>query len=49
MNHEEEKIMKNATRKITYAAMIAAQGYYEYEAGHLADASLNASAADSVN
>ncbi len=30
------------------AAMIAAQGYYEYEAGHLADASLNASAADSV-
>lgn len=31
------------------AAMIAAQGYYEYEAGHLADASLNASAADSVN
>ena len=24
VNHEEEKIMKNATRKITYAAMIAA-------------------------
>lgn len=30
------------------AAMIAAQGYYEYEAGHLADSSLNASAADSI-
>lgn len=28
-------------------AMIAAQGYYEYEAGHLADSSLNASALDS--
>ncbi len=31
------------------AAMIAAAGYYEYTAGHLADASLNASAVDSVN
>ena len=31
------------------AAMIAAQGYYEYEAGNLADASLNASALDSEN
>lgn len=30
-------------------AMIAAQGYYEYEAGHLADSSLNASALDSEN
>lgn len=30
------------------AAMIATQGYYEYEAGHLADSSLNASAADSI-
>ena len=30
------------------AAMIAAQGYYEFEAGHLADASLNASASDSI-
>lgn len=30
------------------AAMIAAQGYYEYEAGHLANSSLNASAADSI-
>lgn len=28
-------------------AMIAAQGYYEYKAGHLADSSLNASALDS--
>ena len=31
------------------AAMIAAQGYYEYMAGNLADCSLNASAADSIN
>ncbi len=30
------------------AAMIAAQGYYEYEAGHVAASSLNASAADSI-
>lgn len=30
------------------AAMIAASGYYEYECGNLADASLNASALDSV-
>lgn len=30
------------------AAMIAAQGYYNYEAGILADSSLNASAADSI-
>ena len=29
-------------------AMIAAQGYYEYEAGNLADSSLNASALDSI-
>ncbi len=29
-------------------AMIAAQGYYEYMAGNLADASLNASALDSI-
>ena len=29
-------------------AMIAAQGYYEYERGNLADSSLNASAADSI-
>ena len=29
-------------------AMIAAQGYYEYSEGNLADASLNASALDSV-
>ncbi len=28
------------------AAMIAAQGYYEFKAGHLADSSLNASALD---
>ena len=31
------------------AAMIAAQGYYEYEAGRLADSSLNASALDSIS
>ena len=30
------------------AAMIAAQGYYEYAAGKLADSSLNASALDSI-
>ncbi len=30
------------------AAMIAAQGYYEYRAGHTAASSLNASAADSI-
>lgn len=30
------------------AAMIAAQGYYEYTAGHAAASSLNASAADSI-
>ena len=30
------------------AAMIAAQGYYEYEQGNLADSSLNASALDSI-
>ena len=30
------------------AAMIGAQGYYEYLAGHTADSSLNASAADSI-
>lgn len=30
------------------AAMIAAQGYYEYKAGNLADSSLNASALDSI-
>ncbi len=30
------------------AAMIAAQGYYEYEAGQRADSSLNASALDSI-
>ncbi len=30
------------------AAMIAAQGYHEYKAGHTADASLNASAADTL-
>ena len=30
------------------AAMIAAQGYYEYLAGNLADSSLNASALDSI-
>ncbi len=30
-------------------AMIAAQGYYEYKAGNLADSSLNASALDSIN
>ncbi len=30
------------------AAMIAAQGYYEYLAGHLSDTSLNASAADGI-
>ncbi len=30
------------------AAMIAAEGYYEYENGNLADSSLNASAADSI-
>jgi len=30
------------------AAMIAAQGYYEYLAGHLSDSSLNASACDSI-
>ncbi len=30
------------------AAMIAAQGYYEYEAGNIADSSLNASALDSI-
>lgn len=30
------------------AAMIAAQGYYEYECGRLADSSLNASALDSI-
>ena len=30
------------------AAMIAAQGYYEYLAGHLCDSSLNASALDSI-
>ncbi len=29
-------------------AMIAAQGYYEYMAGHLADSGLNASAADDI-
>ena len=29
-------------------AMIAAQGYYEYLAGNLADSSLNASALDSI-
>lgn len=31
------------------AAMIAAQGYYEYMAGNRADSSLNASALDSIN
>ena len=31
------------------AAMIAAQGYYEYMAGNRADSSLNASAMDSIN
>lgn len=31
------------------AAMIAAQGYYNYESGILADSSLNASAADSID
>ncbi len=31
------------------AAMIAAQGYYEYKAGNIADSSLNASALDSIN
>ncbi len=31
------------------AAMIAAQGYYEYAAGNRADAALNASAIDSIN
>ncbi len=31
------------------AAMIAAQGYYEYMAGNIADSSLNASALDSIN
>ena len=31
------------------AAMIAAQGYYEFSAGNLADSSLNASALDSLN
>ena len=30
------------------AAMIGAQGYYEYKIGNLADASLNASASDSI-
>ena len=30
------------------AAMIGAQGYYEYKRGNLADASLNASASDSI-
>lgn len=30
------------------AAMIAAQGYYEYESGSLADSTLNASALDSI-
>ncbi len=30
-------------------AMIAAQGYYEYESGNIADSSLNASALDSIN
>ena len=30
------------------AAMIGAAGYYEYEAGHLADSALNASAQDSI-
>jgi N6-L-threonylcarbamoyladenine synthase len=30
------------------AAMIAAQGYYEYEAGRIADSALNASALDSI-
>ena len=30
------------------AAMIAAQGYYEYESGNTADSSLNASALDSI-
>ena len=30
------------------AAMIAAQGYYEYESGNIADSSLNASALDSI-
>ena len=30
------------------AAMIAAQGYYEYKKGNLADSSLNASALDSI-
>ena len=30
------------------AAMIAAEGYYEYEKGNLADSSLNASALDSI-
>ena len=30
------------------AAMIAAQGYYEYESGNVADSSLNASALDSI-
>lgn len=30
------------------AAMIAAQGYYEYASGHTADSTLNASAADSI-
>ena len=31
------------------AAMIGAQGYYEYLAGHIADASLNASALDTID
>ena len=31
------------------AAMIGAQGYYEYEIGNLADSSLNASALDSIS
>ena len=31
------------------AAMIGAQGYYEYERGNLADSSLNASALDSIS
>ena len=30
------------------AAMIAAQGYYEYASGNIADSSLNASALDSI-
>ena len=31
------------------AAMIGAQGYYEYMQGHFADSSLNASASDSID